>query len=228
MTELEKALQSLLQTDATLAATLPGAVHLVTVTATGGTFTLTFNAATTTAIAEAATAATVQAALVALASVGASNVLVTGSAGGPFTVTFTGTLANTALALTGSGASLTPAGATLAIVQRAAVYNTVAVKPPVSYLVISKVTSTPEFVYGGLASERYRYQVMVVTQGPSRATIETAFGRVDALMNMQALTVPGHTSFGMMKANEGPSEVEEVAGALWQWGTVDYYIELGS
>ena len=228
MTALENALMALLHTDATLAVSLPGAVHLVTVTATGGTFTLTFNAATTTAIAEAATAATVQAALVALASVGASNVLVTGSAGGPYIVTFTGTLANTVLPLTGSGASLTPGGSTLANAQRAAVYNTVAVKPPVSYLVFQKIVSTLEYAFSVVASERYRYQLTAVTQGQSRATVETTLGRLDALMNLQALTVSGETSWGMVKASEGPSEAEEVAGALWQWGSVDYYVELGS
>ena len=228
MTALENALMALLHTDATLAVSLPGAVHLVTVTATGGTFTLTFNAATTTAIAEAATAATVQAALVALASVGASNVTVTGSAGGPFTVTFTGTLANTALPLTGSGASLTPGGSTLAIAQRAAVYNTVAVSPPVSYLVFTKIVATPEYAFNVLASEEHRYQITVVTQGASRATIETAMDRVDALLNLQALAVSGKDSWGIVKISGGPSEVEEVGGTVWQWGSNDYRITLGN
>lgn len=59
---------------------------------TGGTFTLTFGAQTTTGIAYNASAATVQAALVALSSIGANNVTVTGSAGGPWLVDFTGTL----------------------------------------------------------------------------------------------------------------------------------------
>lgn len=72
-----------------------------------GTFTLTFNGVTTSGIAYNATAATVQAALVALSSVGAGNMLVTGSAGGPYTVQLVGTLAQSALALTGSGSGLT-------------------------------------------------------------------------------------------------------------------------
>jgi hypothetical protein len=85
-------------------------VETVTITGapTGGTFTLTYGGSTTGAIAYSATAATVQTALVGLSSIGAGNVAVTGSAGGPYTVTFQGTLAATNVtAITGSGASLT-------------------------------------------------------------------------------------------------------------------------
>lgn len=69
-------------------------VQTVTITGapTGGTFTLTFGAQTTSAIAYNATAAQVQTALQALSSVGASNALVTGSAGGPWTVEFAASL----------------------------------------------------------------------------------------------------------------------------------------
>lgn len=75
---------------------------------TGGTFTLTFSGQTTAAIAYNAAAAAVQSALAALSTIGAGNVTVTGSAGGPYTVDFVGTLANTDVAaMTASGASLT-------------------------------------------------------------------------------------------------------------------------
>lgn len=75
---------------------------------TGGTFTLTLNGETTAAIAYNATAATVEAALEALPSLSASDVAVTGSAGGPYTVTFGGSLAGSNVAaMTASGASLT-------------------------------------------------------------------------------------------------------------------------
>jgi hypothetical protein len=63
---------------------------------TGGTFTLSFNRGTvqtTAAIAYNAAASAVQVALEALSNIGAGNVAVTGSAGGPYTVTFQGTLA---------------------------------------------------------------------------------------------------------------------------------------
>lgn len=63
--------------------------------ATGGTFTLTFNDETTTPIAYNASAATVESALEGLASYSSGDFTVTGSAGGPWTVEFIGTLAGT-------------------------------------------------------------------------------------------------------------------------------------
>ena len=73
---------------------------------TGGTFTLTFGAQTTAPIAYNANAATVQAALVALSSIGTGNASVTGS--GPWVVEFKGSLGYAAQSLmTGSGAGLT-------------------------------------------------------------------------------------------------------------------------
>lgn len=68
----------------------------ITGTPTGGSFTVTFNGETTVAVAYDATAAALQAALVTL--FGTGNVVVTGSAGGPYTVTFGGVLANTRVA----------------------------------------------------------------------------------------------------------------------------------
>lgn len=80
-------------------------------TVTGGTFTLTLNAQTTSAIAWNATAGVVQAALEALAGVGAGNVLVTGGPwpATPFVVSFIGTKSGTVTGapMTGSFASLT-------------------------------------------------------------------------------------------------------------------------
>lgn len=85
-------------------------VQTVTITGspTGGTFTLTYSGQTTSAIAYNATAATVKNALQALSTVGTGNVSVSGSAGGPYTVTFQQDLAGiNAAALTASGAGLT-------------------------------------------------------------------------------------------------------------------------
>lgn len=84
-------------------------VQTVTVTGvpTGGTFTLTYSGQTTGAIAYNATATAVQTALTALSNVGAGNVEVTGSAGGPYTVTFQGTLADENVAQMTATASLT-------------------------------------------------------------------------------------------------------------------------
>lgn len=70
-------------------------VQTVTIsgTPTGGTFTLDFSGQPTVDIAYNAAASVVQTALQNLSSIGAGNVAVTGSAGGPYTVTFQGTLA---------------------------------------------------------------------------------------------------------------------------------------
>lgn len=75
--------------------------------ATGGTFTLTYSGQTTAAIAYNAAASAVQSALIALSNIGASDVSVSGSAGGPYTVTFQGALAGTDVAeLTASATGL--------------------------------------------------------------------------------------------------------------------------
>lgn len=74
-------------------------VQTVTVGGSGLTsFTLTFSGQTTAAIAAAATAAQVQTALEALSNIGVGDVVVTGNAGGPWTVTFAGALADTDVA----------------------------------------------------------------------------------------------------------------------------------
>lgn len=80
-------------------------------------FTLTFKGQVTGAIAAAATAATVQTALEALSTIDVGDVVVTGSNGGPYTVTFGGKLANTdvpALTATPTGGSGTVTIATTA------------------------------------------------------------------------------------------------------------------
>jgi len=67
-------------------------VQTLTITATSGTFTMTYNGVTTTALAFDASAATVQAALRLLPGLAPENVTVSGSAGGPYTITFVGDL----------------------------------------------------------------------------------------------------------------------------------------
>lgn len=84
-------------------------VQTVTIngTPTGGTWTLTYNAQTTTAIAYNAPAAAVQSALEGLVNIGAGNVSVAGAVSGPYTVTFVGTLASTDVAQMTSASSFT-------------------------------------------------------------------------------------------------------------------------
>jgi hypothetical protein len=93
------------------------AVQSITLSCTGGTFTVTYGGKTTTAITASAvlpTAATLQAALVALTSIGANNVTVTGAAGGPYTVTLINALGAQPITLfTANGASLTGGAGTV-------------------------------------------------------------------------------------------------------------------
>lgn len=87
-----------------------GEVQTVSLTGvpTGGTFTLTFNGQETSALAYDAAAATVQAALALLTSIEEGNCKVSGSAGGPWVVTFLNALSKSPQpAMTGDGASLT-------------------------------------------------------------------------------------------------------------------------
>jgi hypothetical protein len=65
----------------------------ITGTPTGGNFTLTFRGQTTSSIAHNAASAAIQTALQALTTIGAGNVTVSGTAPGPFTITFTSALA---------------------------------------------------------------------------------------------------------------------------------------
>jgi hypothetical protein len=81
-------------------------IQLVTLTgaASSGTFTLTYRSATTGTIAYNAAASAVKTALEALTTLGTNNVLVTGSAGGPYKVGFANENADL---LTASAAGLT-------------------------------------------------------------------------------------------------------------------------
>lgn len=74
---------------------------------TGGTFTLTYEGVASSAIAYSALASTVQAALVAVSSIGAGGVMVVGPAGGPWLVTFKAAIANSASLLALGTNSLT-------------------------------------------------------------------------------------------------------------------------
>jgi len=82
-----------------------GEINTLTISGspTGGTFTITVDGQTTGGIAYNANAATIQAAIVALSTVGTGKCTVTGT--GPFTLTFATSLGN--LAVSADGASLT-------------------------------------------------------------------------------------------------------------------------
>lgn len=102
-------------------------IQSVTITGspTGGSFTLTFQGATTASIAYNPAPAAVQSALTALSTIGTGNCTVTGSTGGPFAVQFVGDLAELNLpAMTATAAFTggTSPGVTVATTQQGGVY----------------------------------------------------------------------------------------------------------
>lgn len=158
-------------------------VQTVTITGgpTGGTFTLTYSGQTTSAIAYNASASTVQTALAALSNVGSGNVTVTGSNGGPYTVTFTGTLGSKNVAQMTATSSLT--GGTSPGVTVATSTAGVTGHYPNGYIpsgcAIGKVTATGLFgPYDDSASDGRQTcygltfaDVTVVRQNGSKATV---------------------------------------------------------
>lgn len=84
-------------------------VNTVTITGTptGGNFTITVNGVTSGTIAYNAAAATVQSTLEAMSNIATGDVTVSGSAGGPYTLTWGGSYAGVAVTVSSSGAGLT-------------------------------------------------------------------------------------------------------------------------
>lgn len=230
MYDVEAALYKKLAESSALATLLPGNRHSVTISeATGGTFTLTYQAKTTAAIAWNATALAVQTALAALTTVGAGNVSVSGSAGGPWVVSFVGDLLDSVAALTADGTLLEGAGHAIAVQQYAAVYNPAATQAPAAYAVLQLVTGSTEYIFGpARASRRWRYQVSVYNAASSIATVAKALDAVEAVLDGQALTVSSQTVWGVTKASDNPSGAMEDGGVMWVWGSSDYYVDLGS
>ena len=213
---LESAIYAKLATDATLAALLPGVERLVTVSdATGGTFTLTYGGKETAAIAYNATAATVKTRLAALSSVGVGKVMVSGNAGGPWTVTFAPGIVG---ALTADTTLLDGEGAGASIAQRASVHNTIAPdKTAYPFAVFQLVGGPPPHnALGQRAYWEYLYQCRVLDEGPSKATILQALLRIDALLERASLTVTGATVKAILRDAPLPAMSEVEAGTVYQ------------
>lgn len=135
----------------------------VTIDATGGTFTLTFNGQTTTAIAFNASAQAVEDALVALSNVALGDVDVT-LVGAVYTVEFIGLLARTNVPVMTSSAALLTGGAHTAVVA-----TTVAGIGP-------RTEDADDPAYdGGSANTRYFYKVRAYNaEGEGAASNEVA------------------------------------------------------
>lgn len=190
-------------------------VQTVTITGgpTGGTFTLTFSGQTTSAIAYNASASTVQTALAALSTIGSGNVSVSGSNGGPYTVTFTGTLGNkNVAAMTASGAGLT--GGTSPSVSVATTTAGVTGHYPNGYIpagiAVGKVTATGLFgPYDDTASDgRQVFYGLTFND----VTAVRANGSVAAKVGTGAF-VRGSVTTAKLPFQSGPGSVDAAAKA---------------
>ena len=99
----------------------------------GDTFTVTFGTSTSSPISVAATALDIQTALQGMASIGAGNVTVTGPVGGPFSLTFGGTLAHTNVALVSTAVSVSSLGTVTSVTLTQGVDPAVATPSPSPY-----------------------------------------------------------------------------------------------
>lgn len=178
----------------------PGTNEVQTVTltgsATGGTFTLTHSAATTGAISYAANAATVEAALDAL---GIANFSVTGSAGGPWVVTYAGALAATNVALmTGDASSATNASPSGLIVE-----TTAGSDGSGSISHAETVAGTPQ-VYAGTYAMFFESDGSELTQLDSRVTVtgQTAYA-LNLWLTVAATAGSGVIQFSLVDGISG-------------------------
>jgi hypothetical protein len=129
-------------TTATQNVTVAAAVQTMTVTATGGTYRLTFDDQTTAAINHNANAATIQAALETLSNVEAGDIVVAGA--GPYTFTFAQAYANkTPPIITIDTSALTGGTATMAYTTKAAADY---------YVHVFKLTKRANAGYGSVLS----------------------------------------------------------------------------
>lgn len=178
----------------------PGTDEVQTVTltgsATGGTFTLSHSAATTSAIAYNANAATVEAALDAL---GIANFSVTGSAGGPWSVTFGGALADTDVALiTGDASAATNADPSGLIVETTAGSDGAG-----SISHAETVTGTPQ-VYSGTYALIFESDGSELTQLDTKVTVtgETAYA-LNLWLTVAATAGSGVIQFSLVDGISG-------------------------
>jgi hypothetical protein len=173
-----------------------GEINTLTVTGTGGTYTLSLGGQTTTALAFGANAAAIQAALVALSSVGAGNATVTST--GPWTIAFATGLGDTTLTV--DPASLTGGTATVATTSvgarndlygpydSAAVDGRQTLTKGATFILNKSVKENDQAsdhagvaVYGGLLwKDRVRAHATTASlaNGPTFATLEAVLPRV--------------------------------------------------
>lgn len=198
-------------------------VQTVTITGspTGGTFTLTFGAQTTSAIAYNASAATLQAALVALSSINSGNATVTGAAGGPWTVEFTTSLGFASQALITLGTNSLTGGTspnvTIARAQAGQVWTTMSSGYTVGYCGGVVTLATPALSAGvGVRLSTANYLTISQAMQAKSIDIQPTLDLVDITTFASAQTNNG---FRSKLALLGDATVK-----LAQWWVDGFYI----
>ncbi len=151
---------------------------------TGGTFTLSFGGNTTAALGHTSSAATVQAALAALASIGPGNVLVTGGPqfGSPYRVQFVGSMAFTDVAQMTATNNLTAGQATSVTVAT----ETVGIPAQTPTTVTQTMRPTLAWSYNDQANEQAEWQLLVYPQSfvAGHNMADPAAWKASALVNL--------------------------------------------
>lgn len=171
-------------------------VQTLTVDATGGTFALTFDGEKTAAIAEAASAATLQAALETLSNIQPGDVVVAGSAGGPWTITFGGQWAGKDVPAIVTDPALLTGGAGTAVITT----TTAGVDPDEQDVIRGFIPekdgavlhAADETLHNVALAGLVHRDDVVLPAGESQATLDAAL----ATLKTQGWTVQGLHAFG--------------------------------
>lgn len=174
---------------------------LISGTATGGTFTLTFDGQTTGVIAYNAAASAVETALEALSNI--DDVTVTGSAGGPWDVEFKGLYLNTDVALmTGDGSSITKASSGYSV-------DVSTTRNAVAGVNEQQTVTIPSGVTGGTFTLTYSGQTTgTIAYNAAASAVETA---LEALSNIDAVAVTGSSGGPWVVEFQGTLAATDVA-----------------
>jgi len=153
---------------------------------TGGTWTLTYGTSTAT-LNWNDSASTVQTVLQALSTIGSTNATVTGSAGGPYTVTFVEDLKRTNLAeMTASAAGLSAAVPTYTVTETTAGVSAVAVNEvqSITFGVTTGIAGTWTITFNGYTTTALQYDA-------TANQVDTALGALTSVGGAGNITVGG-------------------------------------
>jgi hypothetical protein len=109
-----------------------------------------------------------------------------------------------------------------------AIYTAAPNSPTYPYVRIAKVTSTPGYTYKRALPERYLYDIRVIDKGHSQDVALTALDQIQAILELDTLTITGRDVQRMVKVADTPeASANDADGtALIQVGAT-YAIVLG-